>query len=81
MSRRLTGSFTARGDDGRTYTVHIYTNFTPAGTSGSPYAELPELPELFIFTSNWERVNLKEKGVYEVVSTGLVLRSDSPDAP
>jgi putative component of toxin-antitoxin plasmid stabilization module len=77
--KRQTGRFTASGDDGRQYTVYIYTDVIDAGTFGDPNAVVEGLKELR--TSDGMAVNHRQKGEYQVVQTGVVLRSSSPDAP
>jgi len=44
--KRQTGRFLAIGDDGRRYTVYVYTDFTDAGTSENPNAVLEGPKEL-----------------------------------
>ena len=77
--KRRTGAFTARSDDGRQYTIYIYTEYTNAGSRDDPHAVLEGLKELVL--SDGSPVNRRDKGVYEIVGTGITLRSDSPDAP
>jgi putative component of toxin-antitoxin plasmid stabilization module len=76
---KMTGSFSATGDDGRQYEVYIYTNFIKAGTFGDPNAVVEGLKELR--TSDGMAINRLQQGEYEIVQTGVVLRSSSPDAP
>jgi len=64
-------SFQARGDDGRKYIVHIYTD---PDDPASP-------PTLILRTTGDLEVRRLEKGAYEIVLTGTVLRSDNPSAP
>jgi hypothetical protein len=70
--RRRTGQFTALGDDGRRYAIHIYTNFAP------PTEAAKELQ-----TPDGGPVDRRDKGVYELTAAGVtvVLRSDSANAP
>lgn len=77
--KRQTGSFVATGDDGREYTVYIYTEFVDAGSRRNPRAVVQGLKELR--TSDGMAVNRLQKGEYQIEETGVVLRSDSADAP
>ena len=77
--KRLTGTFMARGDDHRVYTIYEYTDFVDAGNHDDPSAEIPGLKELQ--TSNGAPINYKEKGVYQIMSTGVVLRTDASKRP
>jgi hypothetical protein len=77
--KRRTGTFTATGDDGRIYTIHVYTDFSDAGHHGDPSATIPGIKELQ--TSEGSPVNYKEKGVYQLVATGVILRCIAPSAP
>ena len=76
---RHTGSFVAVGEDGTERTVHMFTDILDAGTRADPHRELPGLRALQ--TEDGEAVNRVDKGKYEIVVTGEVLRSDDPDAP
>ena len=77
--KKRTGSFSARDDNGRQYTIHIYTEYTNAGSRDDPHAVLEGPKELVL--SDGSHVNRRDKGIYEIVGTGVTLRSDSPDAP
>ena len=77
--KKRTGSFRATGSDGRQYTVHIYTDFIDVGSFGDPNAVAEGLKELQ--TSDGMLVNRLQQGQYEIVQTGVVLRSNSPAAP
>ena len=77
--KRRTGTFTARGDDGREYTVYIRR--TPSKNVGSRDDLGAMLEGINSYElSDGSPVNRRDKGVYEIVSTGVILRSDSPDA-
>jgi hypothetical protein len=77
--KKYNGSFPATGDDGRQYTVCIYTDFIDAANSEDPNAVAEGLKELR--TSDGMAVRRRDKGEYQVVQTGVILRSYSPDAP
>jgi hypothetical protein len=66
--RRRTGQFTALDNDGRSYTIHIYTYCTREG------AKELQMPA-------GQPVNRRDKGVYEIVTSGVILRSSAPNAP
>jgi hypothetical protein len=76
--KRRTGAFVAQGDDGRNYTIHEYTDIETIESQDEP-ATTRILKELF--TSTGSRVHYKEKGVYEIEASGVILRSSDPDAP
>jgi len=75
--QRHTGTFTALGDDGRQYTVHVFTDFTATGEG--PHAEVEGQKELR--TEDGWQINRLQKGRYQVAQTGVVLCSNAPDAP
>jgi hypothetical protein len=78
MEKR-TGEFAAHTEDGREYTIFVFTNFIDAGTRDDPNAVVEGLKRLV--TSDGDDVNRLEKGKYKVVSGGIELSSDDPDAP
>lgn len=77
--KRQTGTFTAKGDDGRTYTVVVYTNFISAASHDDPHAEIEGMKSLR--TSDGHHVNRLGQGSYQIVATGVKLTATSPDAP
>ena len=77
--QRCTGSYSAGGNDGRSYTVEVWTNFTSAGHLQDPTPEVAGFRTLC--TSDGQNLNYIEKGRYQIVATGVVLQSDDPDAP
>jgi hypothetical protein len=79
VMKKQTGQFSAVGDDGRQYTIFIYTDFTDAGNFEDPHAAVEGMKELR--TSDGMRVNRLQQGEYVVVQTGVILRSSSPGAP
>ena len=70
--RRRTGTFTAQGDNHKSYTIYVYTNFYDASSHNDPTAKVSGLKELQ--TSDGAPVNWKEKGIYQIVTTGVILR-------
>ena len=78
--KRRTGSFTAQGDDHKIYTIYEFTDFEDIRTHDD-YAtvKIPGSEELR--TSDGIPVNYKEKGVYQIASTGVIIRSNAPGAP
>jgi len=76
--KRQTGMFTAEGDDRRRYTIYEYTNFMDGRSHDDSTAKIPGLKELR--TSDGMPVNFLEPGVYKVVATGVILRSNTADA-
>ena len=77
--QRCTGSHSAEGNDGRPYTVGVWTNFTSSRHLDDPKAEVAGFRSLC--TSDGRYLNYIEKGQYQIVVTGVVLHSDDPDAP
>jgi hypothetical protein len=64
---------------GRRYTILIYTNIIKAGTFENPSMEVDGMNELKTFEGM--AVNRLEKGKYQIVKSGIIVHSDSPDAP
>ena len=77
--QRCTGSYSAEGDDGRSYTVEAWTNFVGRGNLPDPAAEVAGAKTLC--TSDGQSLNRRAKGEYVIVATGVVLRSNDPNAP
>ena len=65
-----TGGFIAQDDDGQQHTIYIYPAEQPDG------AGLESLE-----TADGRRVERVEKGVYKIVRSGIILRSNAPNAP
>ena len=78
--KRRTGSFTAQGDDHKIYTIYEFTDFEDIRTHDD-YATVKIPGSRELRTSDGTPVNYKEKGVYQIVSNGMILRSDALDAP
>lgn len=76
---RHVSSFSAVGEDGRTETIHVFVDVLDAGTRADPNAGIEGLK--LLRTDTGDAVNRLEKGEYEVVATGEILRSDDPNAP
>ncbi len=77
--RRRMGQFIATDENGRRYTILIYTNVIKAGTLENPSMEVEGMEELKTFEGM--AVNRLEKGKYQIAQTGIIIQSDSPDAP
>ncbi len=77
--KRKTGQFIAEDEKGRRYTILILTNVVKAGTVENPGERVEETTELKTFEGM--PVSRLEKGKYQIIQTGTVVRSDSPDAP
>ncbi|HEU4340570.1 MAG TPA: hypothetical protein VFU31_03275 [Candidatus Binatia bacterium] len=69
--KRRTGTFTARGDDRRNYTIHIYTDLID---SGSHYDARDEVDGKELRTADGLHVNFINQGIYTIVATGVTLR-------
>ena len=78
MKRKI-GQFFATDENGRRYTILIFTNFIKTGTFENPSMEVEGIKELKTFEGM--AVNRLEKGKYQIVQTGIIVQSDSPDAP
>ena len=78
MKRKI-GQFIATDGNGRRYTIVIYTNITKAGTVENPNEGVEGMAELKTFEGM--AVNRLEKGKYQIVQTGVIVQSDSPDGP
>jgi hypothetical protein len=77
--KRITRMFRAQGDDHKSYTIYEYTDFTTLAPHDDSTAEIPGLKELLI--SDGTPVDYKEKGVYQIVTTSVILRCNAPSAP
>jgi len=77
--KRYTRIITARGDDGQQYSLYVYSDSAHPGTHTPPRAPLDGGTDLA--TSDGHLVRWRAKGVYEIVATGVVLRSAERDAP
>ncbi len=77
--RRETGAFTAVGEDGRAYTVRVYTWFTRCYGLGGHSIEAEGRRELV--TAAGLGVTRLGRGRYLIDATGVALRSDDPSAP
>ena len=79
LMEELTQEFTATDEEGTEYRLLLYQDFVPAHTFDNPSAVVPGLTR--ILTEDGESVNRVKKGEYEIVQTGVRLRSSDPDAP
>jgi hypothetical protein len=79
MMIKRTGSFIATDYNGRQYKIYIYTDYLNAGNFQEPSVLVPGMKDLR--TSDGMHVNRREKGEYEIVEMGLIIHSDSPEAP
>jgi hypothetical protein len=77
--RRKIGQFIATDENGRRYTILIFTNVVKAGTLENPSMEGEGMEELKTFEGM--AVNRLEKGKYQIAQTGIIVQSDLPDAP
>jgi hypothetical protein len=77
---RLTGTFPATGDDGCHYTVHIYSEYIDTTAEDTSQQGAVEAMRIFK-TAEGLSVTYRKKGEYQILQTGVILRSDSPDAP
>lgn len=78
--KRRTGTFTARGEDNRNYTIYEYTDFIDVGSLGDN-SNQPVVGSKELRTSDGMAVIQIEHGVYKIVVTDLILHSDLQAAP
>ena len=76
--KRLTDRFIAFDDGGRKYILFVFTEYTEAGTSGGPSDMIEGWKE--VQTSEGQEVNVVSHGVYKIVRSGVMLRSDAKNA-
>jgi hypothetical protein len=76
---RHTSTFTALGDDGCEYTLHVYTNYISKRTLSDGNREVEGIKQ--VQTSDGKKVNCLGNGNFRIVSTGVNLHSDDPVAP
>jgi len=76
--KRFIRIIAAQGDDGRQYSLYVYSDSAHAETRTSPRAPMASID---LATSDGQLVRWRAKGVYEIVPTGVVLRSAAQDAP
>ena len=69
---RKTNEFTARSNYGQEYTIYEYTKIIDAGHLSDPNATIKGTKRLC--TSNGEDINFKGEGIYEIVTSGVILR-------
>jgi hypothetical protein len=76
------GSFTATGEDGRSYTIRVTTEIVKAGTTADPDAEHEGRQSFQIDLGGGRAESLTRivKGEYTSAS-GAIYRSDDPAAP
>jgi hypothetical protein len=81
MSRKIvkqTGSFIASDTEGRTYRIHVFTEYIDV-SSRDREEWIPGMKSLC--TNDGCSVNQLDKGQYQVVTTGALLSSQEPGAP
>jgi hypothetical protein len=69
----------AHGDDGRQYTLYLYTEAITTGSRTNLRSATVGSVELS--TSDGQLVRWRAKGLYEIVATGVILRASAADAP
>jgi hypothetical protein len=77
--KRHTRIITAQGDDGQPYSLYVYSDSAHPDRRMAPRVPMDGSTELA--TSDGHLVRWRAKGVYEIVTTGVVLRSAERDAP
>jgi hypothetical protein len=77
--QRQTGSFVAHDDQGRPHTIHVYADFIRTVAFNEPAQELQGPGDLRLASGGL--VNRLKQGEYQVLDTGVILTSTSPDAP
>ena len=71
--------FAAYDDTGKAHTVYIYTQSLSAGAYGDRRTTIEGMTELQL--ADGSPVSRKQQGEYEVVATGMILRSADPNTP
>ena len=77
--KRFTRIIAARGDDGHQYSLYVYSDTAHSEMRMAPRTSMDGSADLA--TSDGHLVRWRAKGVYEIVATGVVLRSTEQDAP
>jgi len=77
--KRHTRMITAQGNDSLPYVLYIYTN--DASAQVHPHSSIIGESTIELATSDGQLVRWRAKGLYEIVGTGIVLRSYALDAP
>ena len=72
-------SFKAVDDAGREYVIHEYVDIIDVSSYGEPNATKEGIRRLT--TGQGGNVNYLAKGEYQIVSTGVRVRSQDPNAP
>lgn len=72
------GSFKAKSDDGKDVEIFIFQTMTDESVL---YGDDANASALSLQTRDGKEVNRLDKGVYQIVDTGLVVRSSAPVAP
>jgi hypothetical protein len=68
--QRVTGSFTATDDDGRFYTIEVLTDYVLNEKGERTPGPISHR------TSDGQPVQRQSKGIYQIVASGLILRTD-----
>jgi hypothetical protein len=76
---KLIQEFTAVDESGSEYRLQVYQQDVSVATRANPSAVAPGRKQ--IVTEDGASVNRLKKGEYEIVGTGIILRSSDPDAP
>lgn len=79
MRLKRRGSFMAKGNDGQTYTVHMYVKVLDIPHFEDADAKMEGLGRLK--TDEGYTVNYLSRGSYEIMETGVKLTSNAPNAP
>ena len=74
----LIRTFVAHDERGSSHTIHVYTEFMETRTFDAATTELEGMNELR--TASGQPVNRIAKGEYEIVDSGMALKSSAPDA-
>ncbi len=72
------GSFKAKSDDGKEVEIFIFQTMSDESVN---YGDDTTASALSLQTRDGKEVNRIDKGVYQIVDTGLVVRSSAPVAP
>jgi hypothetical protein len=73
-SKRHDGTFVAVDDNGNEYVIHIYTTVITTGESSKDGTKS-------YITDSDINVNRIEQGLYQLLESGVIVRSNDPVAP
>lgn len=76
---KFSGSFSAKDDGGAVHRIDVFSQYVRHGTRGAMSSE-KQVPDSY-GTADGRDVRRMAKGMYRVIETGLILRSEDQAAP